>query len=287
MRLPHSLICAVVHWTMHLLFLDEAQNTTPAQMKMFLTRIGFGSKVIITGDSSQKDLPSGQKSGLEMALQVLKKVEGISICQLTSKDVSVTRWYKRLYRPMKPTKRNTRKNRHHRKINDGGETVMSIDFSNEQEQTFDFDFLKVAEDVMETVLDQEGCPYESQVCLVLTDNETIHKTNLEYRQIDRATDVLSFPMVDFPAPADYSVLEDDDSCFDPESGELLLGDIMISAERAAAQAEEYGHSVKREFCFLVAHSMLHLLGYDHMTPEEAADMEARQAKALEELGITR
>ena len=76
---------------------------------------------------------------------------------------------------------------------------MSIDFSNEQEQTFDFDFLKVAEDVMETVLDQEGCPYESQVCLVLTDNETIHKTNLEYRQIDRATDVLSFPMVDFPA----------------------------------------------------------------------------------------
>ena len=69
------------------IILDEAQNTTPAQMKMFLTRIGFGSKVIITGDSSQKDLPSGQKSGLEMALQVLKKVEGISICQLTSKNV--------------------------------------------------------------------------------------------------------------------------------------------------------------------------------------------------------
>lgn len=69
------------------IILDEAQNTTPAQMKMFLTRIGFGSKVIITGDSSQKDLPSGQKSGLEMALQVLTKVEGISICQLTSKDV--------------------------------------------------------------------------------------------------------------------------------------------------------------------------------------------------------
>ncbi|MDY4669773.1 MAG: PhoH family protein [Oliverpabstia sp.] len=69
------------------IILDEAQNTTPAQMKMFLTRIGFGSKVIVTGDSSQKDLPSGQKSGLEVALQVLKKVEGISICELTSKDV--------------------------------------------------------------------------------------------------------------------------------------------------------------------------------------------------------
>ena len=152
---------------------------------------------------------------------------------------------------------------------------MSIDFSNEQEQTFDFDFLKVAEDVMETVLDQEGCPYESQVCLVLTDNETIHKTNLEYRQIDRATDVLSFPMVDFPAPADYSVLEDDDSCFDPESGELLLGDIMISIPKAVEQAEAYGHSVKREYAFLVAHSMLHLLGYDHMVDEERIVMEQK------------
>ncbi|MBS6195768.1 MAG: PhoH family protein [Clostridiales bacterium] len=69
------------------IILDEAQNTTPAQMKMFLTRIGFGSKVIVTGDSSQKDLPSGQKSGLEVALQVLKKVEGIAVCELTSKDV--------------------------------------------------------------------------------------------------------------------------------------------------------------------------------------------------------
>ena len=69
------------------IILDEAQNTTPAQMKMFLTRIGFGSKVIITGDSTQKDLPAGQKSGLEVALKVLDKVEGISICELTSKDV--------------------------------------------------------------------------------------------------------------------------------------------------------------------------------------------------------
>ena len=152
---------------------------------------------------------------------------------------------------------------------------MSIDFSNEQEQTFDFDFLKVAEDVMETVLDQEGCPYESQVCLVLTDNETIHKTNLEYRQIDRATDVLSFPMVDFPAPADYSVLEDDDSCFDPESGELLLGDIMISIPKAVEQAEAY------------AHSMLHLLGYDHMVDEERIVMEQKQEKALQQLQIGR
>ena len=152
---------------------------------------------------------------------------------------------------------------------------------------FDFAYAKLAEDVIAFCLSHENFPYEAEVNLTLTDNEEIHRINLEYRQIDRPTDVLSFPMLPFETPADYSVAEDDESCFDLDSGELLLGDIMISAERAAAQAEEYGHSVKREFCFLVAHSMLHLLGYDHMTPEEAADMEARQAKALEELGITR
>ena len=149
------------------------------------------------------------------------------------------------------------------------------------------DYETVIKNVIEAALDYEKCPYEVQVYVLLTDNEEIHQINREHRQIDRPTDVLSFPMLPFETPADYSVAEDDESCFDLDSGELLLGDIMISAERAAAQAEEYGHSVKREFCFLVAHSMLHLLGYDHMTPEEAADMEARQAKALEELGITR
>ena len=69
------------------IILDEAQNTTPAQMKMFLTRIGFGSKVIITGDRSQKDLASGIKSGLDVAIRVLGRIEGISFCNLTSKDV--------------------------------------------------------------------------------------------------------------------------------------------------------------------------------------------------------
>ena len=69
------------------IILDEAQNTTPAQMKMFLTRIGFGSKVVVTGDASQKDLPAGARSGLDVAMQVLKKVEGIAFCELTSKDV--------------------------------------------------------------------------------------------------------------------------------------------------------------------------------------------------------
>ena len=165
---------------------------------------------------------------------------------------------------------------------------MSIDFSNEQDQTFDFDFLKVAEDVMETVLDQEGCPYESQVCLVLTDNETIHKTNLEYRQIDRATDVLSFPMIEYEEPGDFSVIDEESAeAFNPESGELMLGDIVISKEKVLSQAEEYGHLPKREYAFLIAHSMLHLFGYDHMVDEERVVMEAKQKEIMEKVGIFR
>ena len=94
-------------------------------------------------------------------------------------------------------------------------------------------------------------------------------------------------MIPFETPAGYEIVEEDESYFDLDTDELLLGDIMISVDKVFAQAEEYGHSVTREFCFLVAHSMLHLLGYDHMTSEEATVMEAKQAKALDELGITR
>ena len=149
------------------------------------------------------------------------------------------------------------------------------------------DYETVIKNVIEAVLDYEKCPYEAQVYVLLTDNEEIHQINREHRQIDRPTDVLSFPMLPFETPADYSVAEDDESCFDLDSGELLLGDIMISAERAAAQAEEYGHSVKREYAFLITHSMLHLMGYDHMVPEDAALMEAHQREILNTLQITR
>ena len=149
------------------------------------------------------------------------------------------------------------------------------------------DYASLAREVADKVIDMEECPYEVSVNLVITDNEEIKRVNSEFRDIHTATDVLSFPMIPFEEPAGYDIVEEDDSYFDMDTGELLLGDIMISVEKVFAQAEEYGHSVKREFCFLVAHSMLHLLGYDHMTPEEAAVMEAKQAKALDELGISR
>ena len=164
---------------------------------------------------------------------------------------------------------------------------MTISYEKETELDLGIDCEELARMVGDRVLEQENCPYDAQISLILTDDTGIREVNREYRGLDRSTDVLSFPMVDFPFPADYSVLEEDDSLFDLDSGELLLGDIMISAEHVTAQAEAYGHSVRREFCFLVAHSMLHLLGYDHMSPEEAAVMEAKQEQALQSLGITR
>ena len=131
----------------------------------------------------------------------------------------------------------------------------------------------------------EKCPYDAQVNLVLVDNEEIKRVNTEFRGIESATDVLSFPMIPFETPADYAVAEEDESCFDLDTDELLLGDIMISAERAAAQAKEYGHSVKREFCFLVAHSMLHLLGYDHEDNMERVRMREKEELVMELLGL--
>lgn len=146
---------------------------------------------------------------------------------------------------------------------------------------------ELAQEIAEAVLDMEGCPYEAQVELLLTTDAEIHEINKEYRQIDRATDVLSFPAVQYPSPSSFSILEEDDTAFDPETGELLLGNIVISKEHVFAQAEEYGHSLKREYAFLVTHSVLHLLGYDHMEEEERIVMEEKQREVLEVLGIHR
>ena len=113
--------------------------------------------------------------------------------------------------------------------------------------------------------------------------------NREHRDTDRVTDVLSFPMLDYEeGPADFSVVEGMELMYeDPETGAIMLGDIVINLDRVREQAESYGHSELREFAFLVAHSMLHLCGYDHMTPEEAAVMEEKQDQVLRAIGITR
>lgn len=164
---------------------------------------------------------------------------------------------------------------------------MTIQIDYETDRQLDIDYTALANKVAQQILDSENCPYEASVNLVITDNEEIKRVNAEFRNINAPTDVLSFPMIPFETPADYSVVEDQDEYFDLDTDELLLGDVMISVDRVFSQAEEYGHSTKREFSFLFAHSMLHLLGYDHMEPDEAAVMEKKQAQALEVLGIRR
>lgn len=165
---------------------------------------------------------------------------------------------------------------------------MTVEFENESKRELGIELYEIAEEVISCALDYMDCPYEASVSLLITDNEEIRRINLEQRDIDSATDVLSFPMTQYEISGDFGFLEEEGvDCFDPESGELMLGDIVISADKVAEQAEKYGHSVKREYAFLITHSILHLIGYDHMTPEDAARMEALQEEILTKMNITR
>ena len=132
-------------------------------------------------------------------------------------------------------------------------------------------YLPLMKRVIRTCVAEQYPHHRFEVELSLCGDEEIHRINREFRGIDRPTDVLSFPMMDFEMPDVY----------------VSLGNIVISVETARRQAEEYGHSLKRELCFLCAHSALHLLGYDHETDEEREEMEAKQREILDALGIKR
>ncbi|MDE5747788.1 MAG: rRNA maturation RNase YbeY [Acetatifactor sp.] len=165
---------------------------------------------------------------------------------------------------------------------------MTFYVENETQVVYPFDLEQTVKVVAEAVLEAEGCPYQVQVNVLLTDNAGIREFNRQYRQIDRETDVLSFPNLEYETPGQFRIPQGQEAdCIDPDSGELILGDIILSVDRIAGQAEEYGHSLRRELAFLVAHSMLHLCGYDHMEPEEMAVMEQKQEQILTSLGITR
>lgn len=165
---------------------------------------------------------------------------------------------------------------------------MTIHFDYETDQRPEADFEAVVTQVIEAAMNYEKCPYEAEINVLLTDNEGIREINRDYRQIDAATDVLSFPMVEYEKPAEFDFLEEcENDCFHPETGELILGDIVLSVDKIREQAYNYGHAEKRELAFLVAHSMLHLFGYDHMEEAEAAVMEAKQNDILNNLNIRR
>ena len=137
--------------------------------------------------------------------------------------------------------------------------------------------------VIRTALAAEGVNFPCEVDVLLTDDENIHTINREMRKVDRATDVLSFPEFDL-SPGELPSAED----ADPGTGLVPLGDMVISMEHVAAQAKEYGHSQRRELAYLVTHSVLHLLGYDHLDEgPQKKQMREREETILAELGITR
>ncbi len=160
---------------------------------------------------------------------------------------------------------------------------------NESELSPDFDLHEIALQVITHVMKREGCPYETETSVLITNNDEIRKYNKSYRGIDKETDVLSFPNSDFLHPADFTEFcnQKDAEHFNPETGAFVLGDIMLSADKITEQALAYNHSVLREYAFLITHSVLHLIGYDHMDEEEAKTMEDKQNQYLEELQITR
>ena len=148
----------------------------------------------------------------------------------------------------------------------------------------EFPYAALLERAITAALEAEGVATPCEVDVLITDDEAIHQINLEQRGVDRPTDVLSFPMFNYlpgQPPADGADA-------DPATGLTPLGDMVISLERARAQAEEYGHPLERELCYLAVHSVLHLLGYDHMDEgEEKAQMRAREEAILGKLGMTR
>lgn len=167
---------------------------------------------------------------------------------------------------------------------------MTLYFENETNEDSVLDFEAVAKNVVGEALAYYRCPYEVCVSVYLVSEDTIRSANLETRCIDQITDVLSFPNVPFEKEADFTLLENTDghyAYFDPDTEELILGEIMICRKRMEEQAAEFGHSMLREYAFLLTHSVLHLLGYDHMEDAQRLKMEDAQRKILERLSITR
>ena len=165
---------------------------------------------------------------------------------------------------------------------------MTINIDFDTEKKLDLDFVAIIRDIIAAAIEYEHCPYECELSVMITDDDGIHELNRETRGIDRPTDVLSFPMLSYEKAGDFSFLEEEsEDDFNPDTGEVMLGDIIISVDKVLEQAQSYGHSPMREFAFLIVHSMLHLFGYDHIDPKDAAIMEPKQKQILEEMHIVR
>ena len=166
---------------------------------------------------------------------------------------------------------------------------MQLYMENETDISFDFDTEEIAKTVINKVLEVEDCPFDTEVNLLITDNEGIREYNVSRRGIDKPTDVLSFPGLFFENPSVFFIPEEEMADYtNPESDKIILGDIIISADKVISQAEEYGHGIERELAFLAVHSILHLLGYDHEKGEEEEKIQfSATEEILESIGLKR
>ncbi len=167
---------------------------------------------------------------------------------------------------------------------------INIEYIDDENNVKDFDFEETARMIIAKVLEKHNFKYDADVSLSVVSEDEIRELNKEMRKLDKITDVLSFPNINFETEADFSVIDIDANYYDyfnPESDAVILGDIVICYKRAVEQAESYGHSVIRELSFLTAHSILHLIGYDHENDDERMRMESMQREVLDELNIKR
>ena len=160
--------------------------------------------------------------------------------------------------------------------------MIHIDWVREMEEDYD-DLISRS---VETALKEEGVQQEVEISVTIVNNEEIHEINKEQREVDAPTDVLSFPLIDFEG-YDHAREGIEDTFPNPESGLVYLGDIVISWDKVLEQSNAYGHSVERELSFLTVHSVLHLLGFDHMEAEEESEMIDHQKTIMSVLGIAR
>ncbi len=156
--------------------------------------------------------------------------------------------------------------------------MINIDFLNNQEEFDTKPFEEIVLKVAEETFKVHNIKKDAEISVVFTDDEEIKEINNNFRNIDSSTDVLSFPQYEFDEEGDVSHITD---------GVLILGDVIISLERAKAQSLEFNHSLNREVGYLTAHSMLHLLGYDHMEDDEKARMRQKEEQIMTNIKLTR
>ena len=238
--------------------LDEAQNTTAEQMKMFLTRIGFNSKCVVTGDVSQVDLPSGKKSGLKVVRDILDDIEGVAFAHLSSGDVVRHHIVQRIveaYESYDLEQEAAEEARRLARARPGGLSRVAVYLADEQDVDVDADDLLA---LARHVLAAQRVPGDMEVALLLVDAPTIAALNGEHLGKDGPTDVLAFP-IDEPGEA-------------PPDTPAILGDVVLCPAVAHEQAAGFGRTPADELRLLTVHGILHLLGMDHADPDEERAM---------------